>query len=180
MRSISLPFGAAKRAISATSALKLLLESWNMVTARTLLRTHAWMVDNPHDFAKRIIAGERLDKIKDRNGNQLRDAYLVECMAPTRPWLPEVYKPLSGFSHFSGSHVFASIATLDGAGGVSFHVSESDLDYPQESWVELIDCFREATEILVNYLHGYTQTKRLSPEQLARIRDEFIESQRGK
>jgi hypothetical protein len=163
-----LAFGAAKRAISATSALKLLVQSWNLVTARTLLRTHidtalrfsaAWLVDNPHAFAKKIIAGERMDKIKDRKGNPLRDAYLVQCMSDTRPWLPEVYKQLSGFVHFSDSHVFASVASLDSEGDVSFQLSELDLDYPEESWIELIDCFREATEILAHYLHGYAQTK---------------------
>jgi len=174
-----LAFGAAKRAISATSALKLLVQSWNLVTARTLLRTHidtalrfsaAWLVDNPHSFAKKIIAGERIDKIKDRKGNLLRDSYLVQCMSDTRPWLPEVYKQLSGFVHFSGSHVFASVASLDAEGGVSFHLSEFDLDYPEESWIELIDCFREATEILAHHLHGYAQTKKLAPEQLAKMR----------
>jgi hypothetical protein len=181
-----LAFGSAKRAISATSALKLLVESWNLVTARTLLRTHidtalrfsaAWLVDNPHAFAAKLIAGERMDKIKDRKGNLLRDSYLVECMSDTRPWLPEVYKQLSGFVHFSGSHVFASIASLDAEGGVSFHLSEFDLDYPEESWVELIDCFREATQILAHYLHGYAQTKKLPPEQLAKLKEEFLKSQ---
>jgi len=181
-----LAFGAAKRAISATSALKLLVESWNLVTARTLLRTHidtalrfsaAWLVDNPHDFAKKIIAGERLDKIKDRKGNQMRDAYLVERMAAARPWLPEVYKQLSGFVHFSGSHVFASIASFDRKGSVSFHLSEFDLDYPEESWIELIDCFREATEILAHYLHGYAQTKKIPPEQLDKMREEFLKAE---
>ncbi|MBV5350034.1 hypothetical protein JZU71_02425, partial [bacterium] len=128
-----LAFGAAKRAVSAISAVKLLVESWNLVTARTLLRTHidtslrfsaAWLVDNPHAFARQIIAGERIDKIKDRNGKLLRDAYLVECMAASHPWLPEVYKQLSGFVHFSGSHVYASVASLDDGGHVSFHLSE--------------------------------------------------------
>jgi hypothetical protein len=180
-----LAFGCAKRAISATSALRLLVESWNLVTARTLLRTHidtalrfsaAWLVDNPHAFAKKIIAGERLDKIKDREGKLLRDSYLVERMSDTRPWLPEVYKQLSGFVHFSGSHVFASIASFDAEGDVSFQLSEFDLNYPEESWLELIDCFREATEILAHYIHGYAQTKKLPPERLAKMREELLKS----
>ena len=68
-----LAFGAAKRAVSAISTVKLLVETSNLVTARTLLRTHidtalrfsaAWLVDSPHAFARQIIAGERIDKIK--------------------------------------------------------------------------------------------------------------------
>jgi hypothetical protein len=97
-------------------------------------------------------------------------------MSGTRPWLPEVYKQLSGFVHFSGSHVFASIASLDAEDGVSFHLSEFDLDYPEESWIELIDCFREATEILAHYLHGYARTKKLSPEQLSKMRERHQEN----
>jgi hypothetical protein len=154
------------------------------VTARTLLRTHidtalrfsaAWLVENPHVFAKKIIAGERINKIKDRKGNLLSDAYLVECMSASRPWLPEVYKQLSGFVHFSGSHVFASVASLDDKGRVSFHLSEFDLDYPEESWTELIDCFREATKILAEYLHGYAWTKRALPEELEAERKRFMQ-----
>jgi len=99
-------------------------------------------------------------------------------MAASHPWLPEVYKQLSGFVHFSESHVFASVASLDDGGHVSFYLSEFDLDYSVESWIELIDCFREATEMLAHYLYGYTLTKRTSPEELEAGKKRFMQSRR--
>lgn len=168
--------GAAKRATSSTSAFKLLIESWNMTTARTLLRTHidtmlrfsaAWLVEDPHKFLMEVIGGKEVRKIKDRNGKLMSDAYLVDALTPRLPWLRDVYKELSGYIHFSGSHVFASISSMQGHGKVSFLISELDLDYPEESWVEVVDCFRESTAVLLDYLRGYAVAKHLTPTQLA-------------
>jgi len=180
-----LAFCVLKRAVSTASAFKLLIDSWNMVTARTLLRTHidtalrfcaAWLVSEPHQFAIQVIGGTEIRKMKDRNGQLLTDKYLYECMSTERPWLPTVYKELSGYIHFSGSHVISSISSMDGDGRVSFLASEQDLDYPEESWLEAIGCFRESTEILVNYLHGYATTKGMSPTQFAEGREIFMGS----
>ncbi|WP_207393689.1 hypothetical protein, partial [Duganella aceris] len=151
----------------------------------TLLRTHidtalrfsaAWLVSEPHQFAIQVIGGTEIRKMKDRNGQLLTDKYLYECMSTERPWLPTVYKELSGYIHFSGSHVISSINSMDGDCRVSFLASEQDLDYPEESWLEAIGCFRESTEILVNYLHGYATTKGMSPTQFAEAREIFMSS----
>src|SRR5690348_8447490 len=69
-----LAFGAVKRNISTARAFQSMIESWNMVCARSLLRIHvdtslrfsaAWLVDEPHEFAVRVLQGERIDKMKD-------------------------------------------------------------------------------------------------------------------
>jgi hypothetical protein len=174
---------AVKRNISAASAMRLMVESWNMACARSLLRTHidtalrfsaAWLVDEPHELAKKVIGGERLDKIKDRNGAHLWDAYLVESLKDEYPWLPDVYKNLSGYIHFSNAHVMDSMETMKDDGNLSILVSDIDLKFPESSWIEIIDCFRSATEILTTYLNGYATTKRLSPEQLAAAKAAYI------
>lgn len=180
-----LAFGVLKRAVSTISAFNLLIDSWNMVTARTLLRTHidtalrfsaTWLVSEPHQFAIQVIGGTEIRKIKDRNGQLLTDKYLYECMSVERPWLPTVYKELSGYIHFSSSHVVSAINSMDGDGRVSFLATEQDLDYPEESWLEAIGCFRESTEILVNYLQGYATTKGMPPTQFAKAREIFMNS----
>jgi len=170
---------AVKRNISAASAMRLMVESWNMACARSLLRTHidtalrfsaAWLVDDPQEFAKKMIDGERLDKMKDRNGAHLRDAHLVDSRKDEHPWLPEVYKNLSGYVHFSDAHVMDSVQSVNDHGKISILVSDVDLKFPESSWLEVIDCFRSATEMLATYLNGYAATKRLSPEQLAAVK----------
>lgn len=172
--------GAVKRNLSLTAAMRLLVESWNIVCARAVLRLHidtslrysaAWMVDKPHDFATKILSGERIDRLRDRNGKRLTDAHIVHTRSVDYPWLPEVYANLSGYVHFSGSHVFDSIASIrDETGSISFEITDTDKKFPEASWIEVLECFRHATEILVTYLDGYRITKSLSSEQLQAAR----------
>lgn len=171
--------GAVKRVLSSTSAFKLMIETWNLISARTLLRTHidtalrfsaAWLVDSPHDFATKVIAGERINKMKDRKGKQLTDAYLVDVLSMDNPWMPKAYSELSGYIHFSGSHVSATVSECnEDSGAVSFRIADVDYDFPESSWLEVIECFRAATQIFAHYVHGYALTKRATPEQLSAV-----------
>ena len=174
-------FGAIKRNISTASAFCQTVESWNMVCARSLLRIHidtslrfsaAWLVEKPHEFATNILKGERIDKMKDKHGKQLSDAHLVNEHSSDYPWLPTVYKNLSGYVHFSGSHIYDSVADVDdGDNTISFEISEKDLKFPESSWIEILECFREANAMLAKFLHGYIITKQLSQEELETLRD---------
>lgn len=172
----TMALGAIKRNVSTASAMVSMVSERNMICARTLLRTHidtslrfsaAWLVDDPHDFALRVLRGDRIDHMKDRQGEQLRDAYLVEARAAEYPWLRVVYNNLSGYVHFSHSHIAGSIAGVDDeTQTVRFEISTIDLDFPDSSWIEVLKCFREATEFLAKYLHGYISTKSMSPKEL--------------
>jgi hypothetical protein len=168
--------GAVKRGVSAAGAIKVLVASWNMVSARSLLRMHidtalrfsaAWLVDNPHEFAMLAISGRSINKLKDREGKTLTDARLVEIRALDYPWLPKVYENLCGYVHFSATHLSDAIESFDDGGGISLRISQSDFDFPESSWLELIDCFQDNTAILAKFLEEYAVAKRLTREQLA-------------
>jgi hypothetical protein len=175
-----LAYGAIKRNLSTAKALTLMVVTWNMVCARSLLRVHidtslrfsaAWLVTNPHDFASQVVKGTRIDKLKDSKGNRLTDAHLVATRSTEHPWLPAVYESLSGYVHFSGSHVYDSIADLEADTGVfSIEVASTDHKYPAFSWIEVLECSREATAMLAYYLRGYIKTKGLSSEELDALR----------
>lgn len=175
-----LAFAAAKRHASTTSAFVSAIKAWNMVVARALLRIHidtslrfsaAWHVQDPHDFSMEVLKGARIDKLKDRSGNRLTDANLVKLHAVEHPWLPAVYEHLCGYVHFSGSHITDSIDGLsDGDRSIELLISDEDSKFPEFSWLEVSDCFREATSILEKYLRGWGTTKHLSPEQLESLR----------
>lgn len=86
--------GAVKRGVSAAGAIKVLVESSNMVSARSLLRmdvdtalrfSAAWLVENPHEFAMLAISGRSINKLKDHEGKTLTDARLVEIRALDYP-----------------------------------------------------------------------------------------------
>jgi hypothetical protein len=164
-----LVLGAAKRYVSTGAAFQQMISSWNMICARTLLRMHidttlrfsaAWLVPDPHKFASEILGGEQINRLKDTKGERLTDAYLVQVRSADMPWLPEVYRNLSGYVHFSGSHIFDSIAKLDENERIAhFQIAESDTKFPERSWLELIECFLETSTAFRAYLDGYAKTK---------------------
>ena len=151
-----------------------------MVVARALLRMHidtslrfsaAWHVTDPQKFATGVLKGERIDKMKTRTGQRLTDAHLVQIHQEQHPWLPAVYGHLSGYVHFSAAHIVDSI---NGMGKedrtVKFLISDQDFKFPEFSWVEILECFREATSILGTYIQGWGATKKLSDAQLSALR----------
>lgn len=174
-------FAAIKRSISTSSALTAMVRTWNMVCARSLLRMHidtvlrfsaAWLVPDPHVFATNVMEGKPINKMKDRSGKQqLSDAFLVDVHKGEYPWLPDVYKNLCGYVHFSGAHIIDSISSFeDKTRTVEFEMSASDSKFPGDSWVEVLDCFRESTSILSWYLQGYAETKKLTTAELEFLR----------
>jgi hypothetical protein len=181
-----LALGAIKRNVATANAMRQMVRAWNMVCARTLLRTHidtalrfsaAWLVDEPHRFASNVLGGARIDGMKDAKGRLLKDMRLVEVHSVQRPWLRDVYSNLSGYVHFSGSHVYDSVRTLDDElRTISSVVSARDEKYPEFSWVEILECFREATEMLAELLHGYRATKGLSRAQFDALRSAALEA----
>ena len=93
---------------------------------------------------------------------------LVNLRSAEYPWLPAVYKNLSGYVHFSGSHIYDSVANLgEEEKTITFEASATDLNFPESSWVEILEYFREATAMLGKFLHGYWLTKQLSASELA-------------
>jgi hypothetical protein len=75
--------------------------------------------------------------------------------------------------HFSGSHIADSIGGLgkeEGDMRIQFLVSDQDLKFPESSWTEILNCFREASSILGTHLQGWGATKKLSDPQLKALR----------
>jgi hypothetical protein len=151
-----------------------------MVIARALLRMHidtalrfsaAWHVAEPHSFATDVLKGERIDKLKTRTGARLTDAHLVQLHKDKHPWLPAVYEHLSGYVHFSGAHISDAIEDLgEQDRTIQFLIADQDLKFPEFSWIEILECFREATSILGTFLQGWGATKKLSDAQLEALR----------
>jgi hypothetical protein len=183
-----LALGAVKRHVSTAAAFCTLIEEWNIVSARALLRLQidtalrfsaTWLVDNPHGFAGRVLAGERINRLEDSKGDRLTDQHLVEVRKAELPWLPEVYERLCGYVHLSASHIFASMersqTVTDGGEVVGYQVDMAigprDDKMPESSWMEIIRCFLETSEFLLRYLRGWTETKTQRPTPESHLPD---------
>ena len=161
--------GAAKRTMSLLSGFDALVRSWNLTCARALLRLQIdtalrfgalTLVENRDSFVNSILGGQRIDRIKDRLGHRLTDAYLVDCFKSKAPWLPEVYKRTSGYVHLSDQHMFAAVHGVnDESRTITWVIGAEDNNFPEFSWLEAIDCFDAAVGMFAGLLESWVQVK---------------------
>jgi hypothetical protein len=58
-----------------------------------------------------------------------------------------------------------AVEEVGDGGTITFSLTELDEHYPEQSWIEVLDCAHEATRILAYYLGGWIRTKNLPREQ---------------
>src|SRR5215208_2590243 len=84
---------AMNRSLNLTMAFCTLIEARNFLTAAPLIRLQldscprlsaAWLVDDPHAFADKVLYGERVDKMKDSDGHLTAMIKTVEPLYGSR------------------------------------------------------------------------------------------------
>lgn len=165
-----LAFAAIKRSMSLQSAMLSLIRDNNYFSAASLLRLQidscmrfytVFLVDDPQDFATKVLGGEHIRKLKDKNGNKLTDAYLIDALSEHHKWVKNVYKTTSGFVHLSNKHLFSYIEKVnEDEQSVSFVLGKEDNHVNDAFWIEMIDGFIDATKTLYEYLNGWLETKK--------------------
>ena len=160
--------GAVKRSLSQTRAMRSLLETFNLVCARSMLRLQidtamrlqaAWLVEDPHKFAQEVVGGKQVNKFKDKHGNRLTDSFLAKELSKRYEWVYRVYKETSGYVHLSESQFIATVEKAGEDRTLNVVVGPDDRHMPIESFVEVAQCFIEVTAIVCEYLHGWLVTK---------------------
>lgn len=150
-------FGIMDRQIGLVESMPPIFESKNIhalapllrVQLDSLLRLHAFrIVDDMDDLARHIIKGKSLRKYKDRCGKELFDRHLVNTLKSELPWVEPMYDTLSGWVHFSESHIFSAVAAGEGEREIKVGVGSFREEIPD-------DLFREAKESLVE-IHSNT------------------------
>lgn len=82
----------------------------------TLIYTYAGtLVEDSYDFLKCFLSGKKWTKLKDREGNELKESYLVEklCQIYETDEFKRIYKSTSDFVHLSNSHLFMTLWSSD-------------------------------------------------------------------
>ncbi|CAM1346973.1 hypothetical protein [Tenacibaculum insulae] len=146
-----------------------LIRNENYISACHLVRCHldnilrfsgAWLVENPHTFATEIIKGKQMDKIKDREGNYLKDWYLRNKMNEEFRWVKNVYKETSGFIHLSDKHFFAATKLIDSKENIiELSISKKDININDNLRIEAINGMIGITKILFSYIESWIWTK---------------------
>lgn len=156
-----------KRSMSLCSGFSSLVRESNYTSAAALVRLQldsclrfyaAFIVENPHELATKILRGTPVRKMKDRNGVFMTDKYLVNKLAEEYEWMPRVYDATSGFLHLSERHIFIVFQSKNNH-KVSLEIGSDDKKIPAELWIEMAMTFLACTDVLFEYLKGWVFTK---------------------
>lgn len=150
-------FGILDRQIGLIEAMPAIFESKNIhalapllrIQLDTLLRLHAFrIVENMEDLARHVIEGNSLRKYKDRDGNSLLDKHLVDTLKIALPWVEDMYETLSGWVHFSESHILRTLSEGEEERTINVGIGRFREDTPPEM-------FEEAKQALIE-IHANT------------------------
>lgn len=151
--------GAARRALAQSRAFRSCVEDKNGLVALaivrlqldTVLRLYAlyWVAD-PEKFAKEVFNGKQIDRIKDGQGNLMKDRYLIDKISSKNPWVEAVYKNTSGLIHFSERHMRAAIRTKDeNDDSIEIFIGPNNPKHECEDFEEMIAGFWHCT-VMIN------------------------------
>lgn len=149
--------GVLKRVLSVSRGFRVLVGDRNFLCSAALVRMQLdcalrfsgiLLTDDPNDAAKRLIGGERIDRMRDRDGKRMRDHHLVSKLSGSIPWVQKVYDEASAYVHLSTTHLFAPVADVrEGGGEVTMLFTDQDVCAPNEKWREMVVTFREVTRL---------------------------------
>jgi hypothetical protein len=164
-----LAFAVLNRSLCLTSGFVTLIGANNLTAAAPLVRLQldnalrffaSTLVDEPHAFAMKVLGGTRIDKLKDRSGQRLRDAYLVEVLSAHHPWITLVYKETSGFVHLSEKHIFNSMKVTDKEEHrILMKISDRDEFAPESAYLEAVDVFTKATKVALDLASAWARQR---------------------
>lgn len=163
--------GVLSRSLSLIYGFETLINSQNYLSAAHLVRTFLdnflrlsalWLVDSPHDFAKEVWAGKRINTMKDRNGKVMTDSFLRDQAAKQYDWITNVYNETSGFIHFSNKHIVnATGISPTKKMTMQTVISKTDNGVSNESRLAAIACMIEICNCICDAVCGWIDTKRI-------------------
>jgi hypothetical protein len=164
--------GALNRSKAHMAGFRQLVGAKNLICAGALLRLQldtalrfhaAFLVEQPHDFALAVLGGKRVRDLKDRDGEKMTDAYLVKKLGQEFDWVPRVYERTSGYVHLSNTHLMSAMGVTEGSSEsdrlITIKIAAEDKPLPSWIYIEAVDAFRAATDIILRYVHGWVFTK---------------------
>lgn len=161
--------GAVNRSLALSAGFRTMISNRNLTCAAPLIRLQldtalrfyaGFLVDNPHDFALKILEGEHVRRLRDRDGALMTDAYLRSKLSADFSRIDELYEKTSGYVHLSEVHIRSTFEKFDEESrSISFKMGEVDIDLSEEFYLEAIGAFQYSTLIFARYLNGWVVTK---------------------
>jgi len=167
-------FGALRRTLAQARGFRDLIAARNFPCAAAILRLQIdtamrvnalSLVDDPDATCKAVLDEEQFNRLKDRDGNKMSDAYLRKKLAQSHPCISPVYEQTSDFVHLSQRHFEVSIARTDDATRMAyFQISGHDPQRPDKAYFDAVDTFFEATKLAGMLMLAFLMARH-QPEQ---------------
>lgn len=169
-----------KRSLHLTTGFCTLIRARNFIAAVPLLRLQvdnllrfsaAWLVNDPHAFARQVVNGTKVKDLKDRSGKPMCDSYLNSICGNKYSKIPKLYDAASGYIHLSNMHVYNAIqASKTGNGKFVAKVSAEDDYVTDKLYIEAIEFFDYTIKILFSYISAWIATKD-HPQDIATLEE---------
>lgn len=113
-----LALSVANRSISILNAFETLVKENNWLSAVSLIRLQidnalrfyaSSLVANRDDFMLNFISKEKISNLKDRNGKNLTDSYLVKTLNKHIDGVQDLYDNACSYIHLSDRHLLSSV-----------------------------------------------------------------------
>jgi hypothetical protein len=153
------------RSLCLVGAFCSLVEAKNMIAGAPILRCQldnalrfsaSTLVDQPHDFAWEVVGGTPIRKLKDRSGQKMTDAYLVQQLSKSYPWVSWLYERASGYVHLSEKHIFNAFTLGDREGTWDIKISGQDAGaWTEERYLEAVEAFAAVTDLVLELVNAW-------------------------
>ena len=156
------------RSVNLLKGIRSHVEDRNIICAAPLVRIHLdsiirlyamTLVNDKNDFLIRVMNGERIPNIKDRDGKPMHDGYLVDKVSsldPSLTTLKELYEKTSGFVHFSSVHLL--IIGKPQPGGLLLSIGGQG-HTPGQAYVEVISAVHDINNLLLAFIRDWINEK---------------------
>ncbi len=126
------------------------------------LRLYAmYIAESPEELVDNLMRGERIDKLEDKDGKKLRDAYLKDKLGEYDNKFVEVYKNASGYVHFSEKGFYQSVSALDGEYDIGMQVSH---EVPEKANEFILECVQAYSYFLELFYSMFKEIIRVKQE----------------
>src|SRR5262249_510065 len=162
-------WSALRRALFLTAGFRQMVAERNLVCAGALLRTQldtalrfqsVFLVDDPEAFARSVVSGTPVKKLKARTRDLLTDPFLVKSASTEFPWVKEVYSQASGFIHFSEKHFWSHQSATENATGKVVVVVDTYDELPDRVFVDAVDAFKRSVDLLYTYVNRWDECQK--------------------
>ena len=167
---------ALNRSLALSSGFRTMIRERNLICAGPLVRLQldtalrffaGFTVSDPHDFALKVLEGDRIDRMRDQHGTRMTDRHLVTQLTKEYPWVESVYEGGSGYVHLSATHIFSTFDRnyYEQAAKHRIKIGSRDQQFPDDVYLKTIETFGECTKMLMRYIEGWIITKDNPPNK---------------